>query len=260
MFKNQISDVIFNLIDEIIENIVIDKKIYRNSENLYKLRDWIHKEQLDIEGLCVNECDGARKVLDEICKNKKIDGQILKKFKHYPKSIYKLTEKNYEWVKKLLIKQPSRISWVWLSSVPCDWAGKLFENNLDKIDWKYLSGNQGKWAYKLLLENPDQIHCGILCSENNAEWVPKLLEIYPKKLIWYYLCENQSMWAMKMLEKNPQNINWSQLSSNPSIFELDYQFLNERIQYTFGAEFIAERFHPRNIPKFLDWGFDEEIY
>ena len=42
-------------------------------------------------------------------------------------------------------------------------------------------------------------------------------------------------------------------SANPSIFEIDYEFLKNRLNTTYGEELMAIMYHPKNINKFKDW-------
>ncbi len=60
-----------------------------------------------------------------------------------------------------------------------------------------------------------------------------------------------------MLENNPNKINWDLLSRNQSILTYDYERMKEE-QYSSGLveELMQNRFHPRNVDKFEDWGFD----
>lgn len=256
--------------------------MYTNFANIYKLRSWINKDNLVIDGLCSNKCEGAIVVFNE--KNKdNLDWKNLQHNRFHLKwnveSNYNLTEKHYEWMRKLIFKDPSKINWSWLSNNPCDWAGQILENNVENIDWKYLCQNIGEWVCEILLKHPDKIHWYFLCN-NKASWVRRILEIYPDNIHWYILCsnpaewvlqiieknwdkinwhslsQNTSEWAMKMLEKNEKNISWLYFSANPSIFVLDYSFLEKRMENTFEQELIAERFHPKNIPKFKSWGYD----
>jgi hypothetical protein len=45
------------------------------------------------------------------------------------------------------------------------------------------------------------------------------------------------------------------LSTNPNIFKINYSFLKESA-LELNAEIITERFHPDNISKLSEWGFD----
>jgi hypothetical protein len=48
---------------------------------------------------------------------------------------------------------------------------------------------------------------------------------------------------------------------NPGIFELDYESLKDRIwKYGFGEELMQNRFNPKNIHKFHDWGFNDLVF
>jgi len=67
---------------------------------------------------------------------------------------------------------------------------------------------------------------------------------------------NSSEWVIDIMEKNRFRIRWTGLSRNPHIFTINYVFLHERLWNTFGKELMQNRFHPRNISKFADWGFE----
>jgi hypothetical protein len=69
---------------------------------------------------------------------------------------------------------------------------------------------------------------------------------------WLLLSENPA--AIKLLEANQDKIYWPSFSKNPEIFEYDYKRMKERTSVFF-EELMANRFHPKNINKFEDWGF-----
>jgi hypothetical protein len=58
------------------------------------------------------------------------------------------------------------------------------------------------------------------------------------------------------LEKNQDKIYWSLLSENPSIFEYDYEGMKDMMDNGIKEDLVKNRFHPRNISKFRDWGID----
>ena len=94
----------------------------------------------------------------------------------------------------------------------------FIKNNIDKMDWEILSRNPN--AIYLLEKNFNKINWLGLCENPNAIY---LLDKNLDKisLIWIYKNAN----AKHLLEKNKDKINWGNLSSNPSIFELDYDAL-----------------------------------
>ena len=57
-----------------------------------------------------------------------------------------------------------------------------------------------------------------------------------------------------------EKINWEELLANPSIFEYDYQAMKDHM-YKSGLceELMAVMFHPSNMHKFGDWGFEEML-
>ena len=84
--------------------------------------------------------------------------------------------------------------------------------------------------------------------------------ILKDKIDWCYLSENPN--AIHLLERNIDKINWFLLSSNPNIFEIeiDYEHLKKRMwHFGFGSDLMENRFDPKNINKFCDWGFDDEF-
>ncbi len=107
----------------------------------------------------------------------------------------------------------------------------LLEQNQGKIDWRCLS------------VNPNAIH---------------LLEQNRDKINWYYLAENPNAIHL-LLEQNPDKINWVYLSMNSptSIFTYDYDAM-KHTRYSTGLveKLMQNRFHPKNIHHFEDWGFD----
>ena len=104
-----------------------------------------------------------------------------------------------------------------------DWIDK------DKIWWSQLSRNPS--ALTLLEKNQDKID-------------------------WSLLSENPSARAIALLENNQGKIYWSRLSLNPSIFEYDYKGMKDAMYKGIKEDLVKNRFHPKNIPKFRDWGMD----
>jgi len=64
--------------------------------------------------------------------------------------------------------------------------------------------------------------------------------------------------AIDLLERNLDKIDFdfNCLSNNPSIFEYDYKSMTERCDI-YKEGLIANRFHPKNLSKFKEWGFDD---
>jgi len=80
------------------------------------------------------------------------------------------------------------------------------------------------------------------------------LEQNQDKIDWYYLSSNPS--AISLLENNQDKIIWPQLSTNPAIFEYDYKGMKDAMYNGIKEDLVKNRFHPKNIPKFRDWGMD----
>jgi hypothetical protein len=73
------------------------------------------------------------------------------------------------------------------------------------------------------------------------------------KIHWIGLSENPN--AIHLLEKNPNKIKWGCLSSNPSIFELDYNAIKERCS-VYKWELLDVAFHPSRIEKYIEMGIE----
>jgi hypothetical protein len=80
------------------------------------------------------------------------------------------------------------------------------------------------------------------------------LENNQDKIDWVLLSRNPS--ALTLLEKNQDKIDWAQLSANPSIIEYDYKGMKDAMYKGIKEDLVKNRFHPKNIPKFRDWGMD----
>lgn len=75
---------------------------------------------------------------------------------------------------------------------------------------------------------------------------------------------SQNPKAIALLEQHPDEIAWYNLLGNPSIFEIDYQALKERIS-PFQEQLIAQCFHPKRLVSYLekyhyDIGDEEYIF
>ena len=89
---------------------------------------------------------------------------------------------------------------------------------MDKISWEGLSLNPASWAIELLEKNQDKIDWGNLSSNPSA---------------------------IHILEQNldKSHLFVEDLFSNPSIFEVDYDFLKRRMDL-FREELIEKTWHP----------------
>ncbi len=133
-------------------------------------------------------------------------------------------EDNYLWrnpsaisiIENYYFKYSWYIDWVKLSGNPN--AKEIFEKNMDKISWEGLSLNPASWAIELLEKNQDKIDWGNLSSNPSA---------------------------IHILEQNldKSHLFLEDLFINPSIFEVDYDFLKRRMDL-FREELIEKTWHP----------------
>jgi hypothetical protein len=126
----------------------------------------------------------------------------------------------------------------------------LIEKNLDKIEWRNVSINPN--AISLLEQNPDKIHWHMLSSNPNAI---HLLEQNQEKIIYHRLYDaaGEGMGEWKY---------YATLSTNPSIFKIDYEQLYKRIE-PFHEELMQKCFHPDRVKYYLekyDYDILEEEY
>ncbi len=101
--------------------------------------------------------------------------------------------------------------------------------DINKLNWEYLSSNQN--AIKLLKENQNKINWLNLSKISNA---------------------------IELLKKNKDKIDWWSFQKNPNIFTYDYKKMKETMKKSGIVEdLMAFIFHPKNMNKWIDWGFSE---
>ena len=101
--------------------------------------------------------------------------------------------------------------------------------DINKINWNSLSFNSN--SIELLKENKNKIN-------------------------WERLCKNIN--AIDILKENQDKINWYFFSGNPNIFTYDYIKIKEKMKKSgIVEELMAFIFHPKNMNKWIDWGFEE---
>ena len=97
------------------------------------------------------------------------------------------------------------------------------------------------------VEHADEFDWGILSANPNAI---HLLEQNLDRVNWGYLSRNPN--AIHLLEQNPDNVDWDdRLSTNPSIFEIDYGFYTERCN-VFKEELIQEVYRPLRVMRYFN--------
>ncbi len=77
----------------------------------------------------------------------------------------------------------------------------------------------------------------------------RLLEQNLDKINWNWISKNPN--AIHLVEQYPDCGDWKLLLQNPSIFEIDYQVLEKRIEH-FKEELIAKCFHPDRLVYYLE--------
>jgi len=167
-----------------------------------------------------------------------------------------------------LENNPDKIIWFMLSGNPC--AISILEENQDKINWDMLSMNPN--GIELLKKNQDKINWCILSHNPNAINIIKnnrnkinnslsksrSFEYYKSHI---HLSFNPIAFKM-LLERNETDENYwnfSDISLNPSIFELDY----ERMRINFepmAEEIIKEVMKPSRVFKNPEYDYIEELF
>ena len=73
---------------------------------------------------------------------------------------------------------------------------------------------------------------------------------------------SQNPAAIDILKENLDKINWKGFSQNPAIFEINYEYLKEKIE-PFKEELIEKSLHPLRMERFLmEYNYDllEDVY
>ena len=84
----------------------------------------------------------------------------------------------------------------------------------------------------------------------------ELLKENKNKINWTYLSKNPN--AIELLKKNKNKINWNYFSRNPNIFTYDYKKIKENMKNSgIAEELMAYIFHPKNMNRWKDFGFEE---
>jgi hypothetical protein len=188
--------------------------------SLYKLRDWIQEDKLNINFLCQNECLGAIQLIEEKFLDKMVNDPICKESWNYLSK-----NSTYEAV-LLLEKNFDEINFYELSKNTCPKAIEIIKKNIENgknIGWSMINANNSIEAINLLKENPDKLWISCLCR-NNSSLVPSLLEMIPdanEKLDYFFLAFNKADWALDLLEKEykkeESNLKLEHLCSNESM-------------------------------------------
>jgi hypothetical protein len=126
---------------------------------------------------------------------------------------------------------------------------KLEDLDLDSLNWMKLSVNPK--AIGLLRKYPERIDMYWFASNPLCERV--WLESKKRKEEWYLMSSNKNCVGLLCVFR--EEIDWRSFSGNPSIFTINYRYLRERNRGLF-EELISNRFHPDNIHKFTEWGYD----
>ena len=146
-----------------------------------------------------------------------------------------------------------------LSSNSCNKIIMLLDNNQKLIDWPSLCMNKNPRAIKIIEKNLHKLDskCWSLLSINQN--AIHILENNVEKVNWDALLYNQNAGHLLDQRQNIETIDWETFSANPAMFEVDYNYLKQRMKNTFAEELIANRFHPKNMDKWFSWGFDENM-
>ena len=76
------------------------------------------------------------------------------------------------------------------------------------------------------------------------------------EISWAFLSINPN--AIELLKENQNKIDWFQFSKNPNIFTYDYEKMKEKMKNSgIVEELMSVIFHPKNMKKWIHWGFDE---
>lgn len=132
----------------------------------------------------------------------------------------------------------------------------LLEKYFEHIDWNQLSTNSSSKALSLLEKHKDYIHWSNL-SYNPHPKALQMLASHIEYIDWSMLSMNVNVQALSLLEQHPDKMDSYWIFLNPNIFTYDYSAIKEKLYSNgLGKELMENRFHPKNIAKFVGWGFD----
>jgi hypothetical protein len=195
----------------------------------------------------------------------------------------------------LIEKNMDKINWIELSRNLNSGVVSLFEKEIEEIKKRKIDPKNDDFPWTYMCNNP--IFIDLLSkNKNKINWSsilanPKGMDLWKHKydlhklneqlgfLDWFWLSMNPNIIdilekyinnldmrglivnpnAIHLLEKRKNDIDWlyTRTCENPNMFEYDYSWLKERMSNTFGEELIANRFHPSNFEKWIEWGFND---
>ena len=82
------------------------------------------------------------------------------------------------------------------------------------------------------------------------------MEKNQNKINWANLTLNPN--AMELLKEKQGKFYWYDFSQNPNIFTYDYKLMKEKMKNSgIAEELMSVIFHPNNMNKWNNWGFEE---
>lgn len=163
--------------------------------------------------------------------------------------VYSMNPRSIDILKEYIGKEP-KLNKLW--SGICEKVSKdlipIYEKNMDKLDWGKLSSNP--FVMDMIMQNLDKVSWHHFCL--NPKCFSYLKE-NPDKIKWNFMCGNRCMeaipWIEKHMKEDPQKIPYLELSGNPNIFELDFDFLKERMDLI-REELLEKAWNPKRA---MDW-------
>ena len=94
----------------------------------------------------------------------------------------------------------------------------------------------------------------------NPNLTIKFIEAHPcYDWDWWKVSQHPNI-TLEFIEEHPEYISWDDISSNPGIFEYDYEGMKQKmINSDFFQELMENRFHPSNYNKWRGWGFEDMV-
>ena len=218
-----------------------------------------HKDKIDKSSICLNP--NAMHLISEIfssiidpklpllCCNTNPEAIAFVERHAHPKWIdFWSLSKNPAAV-EFLEKNQENIKWPYLCMNPNPRICSFLEANPEKIYWRNLSRETS--AIGILEKNIDKIDWDELSLNRGALHI---LEANPDKIVWRSICYNHNPKAVDLLKNNMDKMdpfNWTILSMNPGIFELDYEALKKRMA-PLKEELIRSSMRPDRIARLLE--------
>ena len=120
--------------------------------------------------------------------------------------------------------------------------------DINNLDWDRLSLNPR--SFNILGFYPDKINWTNYTYIYYNQDITEILKENHNNNIWDERSSSQNATDLELLKNNQDKINWFNLSSNPSIFILDYKAMKKN-RHSMKEEILNVVFHHKRVNKYI---------